>query len=287
MQYHANRRHALLGERPPLKQRGSSAHGLRLGILLGLLAATISWALYDVRSRHERTRWRRPLEVAVAFVQLGVVDPRLVEALQARFPALEQRLGEEYRRYGGNLPRPIHFTLFGPVTVDRGPPPDPDATFVALARHTYERWRWTHAVDVGSNLSSRGFDSRIYLLLRAPQDSARSLVEGSSEFGGRVGVARLELVASTIDLGLFVVSHELFHTLGASDKYGPDGRASIPDGLVEPARVPRYPQRYAEIMTRNLVVAPGVERPPDSLAELGVGALTAREIGWSGSERPK
>ena len=260
---------------------------VRLAVLLGLLATSLAWAWHDVRSRHARTEWQRPLKVAVAFVQLGVVDSNALESLRARFPTLQARLGDEYRRHGGALPRPVEFTLFGPVTVDRPPPPDPDATLLSLAQHAYEQWRWTHAVDVGSHLPSREFDSRIYLLLRAPRDGSRSLVEGSSELGGRVGVARIELGPSTVDLALFVVSHELFHTLGASDKYDSNGRTLVPDGLVEPERVPLYPQRYVEVMTRNLVVAPGSEHPPDSLAELGVGALTAREIGWSGSEPPK
>ena len=268
------------GARP----RGSR---LRLAILLGLLALTASWAWLDVRSRRARTEWQRPLEVAVALVQLGVVDPSALRALRARFPALEARLRDEYHRHGGRLPRPIAFTLFGPVTVDRAPPADPDTTLFSLVQHAYEQWRWTHAVDVGSKLPARGFDSRIYVLVRAPEDSTKSWVEGSSELGGRVGVARIELAASTVDLALFVVTHELFHTLGASDKYDANGLALIPDGLVEAERVPRYPQRYAEVMTRNLVIAAGSERPPDSLAELGVGALTARELGWSGSEPPK
>jgi len=267
-----------------VRPRGSR---LRLGVLLGLLAATASWAWLDVRSRRARTEWQRPLEVAVALVQLGNVDPNALRSLRARFPALEARLRDEYHRHGGQLPRPVNFTLFGPVTVDRAPPADPDTTLLSLARHAYEQWRWTHAVDVGSNLPARGFDSRIYLLVRAPRDSRQSWVEGSSELGGRVGVARIELGPSTVDLALFVVTHELFHTLGASDKYDANGRALIPDGLVEAERVPLYPQRYAEVMTRNLVIAAGSERPPDSLAELGVGTLTAHELGWSGSEPPK
>jgi hypothetical protein len=105
--------------------------------------------------------------------------------------------------------------------------------------------------------------------------------------GARIGVARIELDLGTVDLALFVATHELFHTLGASDRYDETGRTLIPDGLVEPSRVPLYPQRYSEVMTRTLVVAPGNERPPESLAELGVGAITARELGWSSSEPPK
>ena len=292
LRYHANRNHALPEKRCPLAldeatMRRTVGFRVRLAVLLGLLAATLTWAWHDVHSRRARNEWQRPLEVAVALVQLGSVDPGTIGALRARFPALEARLRDEYHRHGGQLARPVQFTLFGPVTVDRAPPADPDATLLKLAQHAYEQWRWTHAVDVGSHLPTRGFDSRIYLLLRAPHDQSRSWVEGSSELGGRVGIARVDLAPSTVDLALFVIAHELFHTLGASDKYDSSGRALLPEGLVEPERVPLYPQRYAEVMTRNLVLAAGIERPPDSLAELGVGTLTARELGWSHSERPK
>ena len=123
-------------------------------------------------------------------------------------------------------------------------------------------------------------------MVRAPKDRGRQWVEGSSELGGRVGMARIELDESMIDLALFVVTHELFHTLGASDKYDAVGRALVPDGLVEPNRVPLYPQRYAEVMARNRVVSAGLEEPPESLTELGVGAATAREIGWTSRLTP-
>ena len=260
---------------------------IRLWVLVGSLGATIAWAAHDYRSRRARTEWQQPVQVAVALVQLGDVDSRAVAGLRARFPALEARLTSEFQRYGGRLSHPIAFTLFGPVVVDRAPPADPDGSYLSLIGHAYEQWRWTHAVDVGSALPSANFDSRIYVLVKAPRETTRSWVEGSSELGGRVGVARIELAPFSVDLALFVVAHEFFHTLGASDKYDATGRALIPDGLVEPTRVPLYPQRYAEVMTRNLVLAPGNERPPQSLAELGVGALTAEELGWPGSAPSK
>ena len=75
-------------------------------------------------------------------------------------------------------------------------------------------------------------------------------------------------------------AHELFHLLGADDRYGPDGNAIIPDGLGDPDREPLYPQDGAEIMARGRVIAPGREAPPGDLVELRVGAPTAREIGW-------
>lgn len=272
---------------PERSKRGLGSR-LRLWTLSALFVGTLAWAWYDVSSRRARNTWQRPLEVSVALVQLGAVDSTALSSLRASFPALASRLRSEYRRYGGTLADPIRFTVFGSVQVDRPPPRDPDPSLWALARHAYDQWRWTRAVDRGSELPARAFDCRIYVVVRAPREAGRTWVEGSSELGGRVGTARIELDAETIDLALFVVAHELFHTLGASDKYDEaSGRALLPEGLVEPERVPLYPQRYAEIMTRNLVLAPGSERPPADLAELGVGRGTAREIGWTSSEPPK
>jgi hypothetical protein len=79
---------------------------------------------------------------------------------------------------------------------------------------------------------------------------------------------------------LFVAAHELFHTLGASDKYDPSGHASYPSGFAEPERTPLYPQRGIELMARNRPLSPTSERPPEKLDELWVGDETAREIGW-------
>jgi hypothetical protein len=70
------------------------------------------------------------------------------------------------------------------------------------------------------------------------------------------------------------------HTLGATDKYDASGRTAIPLGLAEPDRVPRFPQRYAEIMARNRPVSESEERVPEGFAQIAVGAETAREIGW-------
>lgn len=89
------------------------------------------------------------------------------------------------------------------------------------------------------------------------------------------------------DLTLFVVAHELMHTLGAGDRYDESGRTRIPDGLADPTLSPLYPQRAAEIMARNRVVsiAPWKEVVPETLDELAVGPTTASEIGWGPARR--
>ncbi len=126
----------------------------------------------------------------------------------------------------------------------------------------------------------RGYDARIYLVLKPVKREATAFVEGESEEGGRVGVARADIDQGMIDFALIVAAHELFHTLGASDKYDAAGHATFPDGFAEPRRIPLYPQPGAELMARNLPLSPTSERPPDTLEELWVGDATATEIGW-------
>jgi hypothetical protein len=107
------------------------------------------------------------------------------------------------------------------------------------------------------------------------------MVEGSSEQGGRIGMVAVDLDDLTTDFALAVIAHELFHTLDATDKYGADGLATVPDGLAEPDLSPRYPQRFVEIMTRGRPTSPSSEKVLDTLADLAVGPATAREIGWA------
>jgi len=102
----------------------------------------------------------------------------------------------------------------------------------------------------------------------------------NAEQEGRIGIVDVELDASMVDLTLFVVAHELMHTLGASDKYDANGRTIVPDGLVEPDRTPLYPQRSAVVMARNRPVSASAEATPETLDELAVGSSTAKELGW-------
>jgi len=108
----------------------------------------------------------------------------------------------------------------------------------------------------------------------------RKVVEGASQQGGRVGVVKVELDGTMIDLALFVATHELFHTLGATDRYDASGQPLVPDGLPEPAKSPLFPQRLAEVMGRTRATSPTASVPPKTLDELFVGDATARELRW-------
>lgn len=254
---------------------------VRVSILLGILAVILLWAWNDRRRRTARTTWARPLQVALILTTQGEVDAVAVANLKGRIRDLERHLLAERRLYRSDATNePFAFQVYGPVAVHSAPPKPSAEGFVALLQQTYGSWRYFRGVDGQLDVPWRAFDARLYLMLRPPASAHRKSIEGQSEQGGWVGQVEVELDESMVDFALFVVVHELMHLLGASDKYDPSGRALVPEGLADPLRQPLFPQTRAEIMARNIVVAPGTERPPDTLDELCIGALTAEEIGW-------
>jgi hypothetical protein len=254
---------------------------IRIAVLLSGLVVVLLYAWNDVRRRRQRNEWERPLEVGIVLLKQGSVDPAAAAALEHRFPDLERRLAREMHRYRDTPDVPFHFTVYGPVDVDRSPPRAESAEWTALAAQAWESWRYYRDVDSRAAVPSRGFDSRIYIALHPVVSASRKMVEGQSEEGGWVGQVNVELDSSMVDFALFVATHELFHTLGATDAYDALGRAKIPAGLADPLRSPLYPQVAAEVMARNVVIAPGVERAPETLDELVVGRDTAAQIGWT------
>lgn len=254
---------------------------IRVGVLLAVLVGVVLWAVHDQRSRRGRNDWDHTLEIALVLVEAAPVPPDAVDAVRARVPALEERLTSELRRRRADAPRPFRFVVKGSVAATSPVPTAASDGVIDLAKHAYALGAWARDVDARAGVDASAYDSRVYLVVRPPASAERQEVEGESEQGGRIGTVAVELDASMADFVLFVAAHELFHTLGASDAYDATGLARVPEGLPEPERQPLYPQRFAEVMARNLVLAPGDERPPESLDELAVGPTTAHAIGWT------
>ncbi|HEY3496924.1 MAG TPA: hypothetical protein VGK73_19630 [Polyangiaceae bacterium] len=252
---------------------------IRVAILLTVLAFVLLYAWHDRVRRTERVAWERTLDVAFVVVREGAVSDSAVSALRAETSSLESALARQLVRYRTSPARPFSFVWYGPVDLEAPLPSPPEDGLVGAARHAWQLRNFTTDIDARAKVPSRGFDARLYLVARPPSRSG--FVEGISEHGGRVGVALAELDESNVPLTLFVAAHELFHTLGATDRYDANGRTLIPDGLAEPDKVPLYPQLYVEIMARNRPLDAEQQVPPRSLDELWVGASTAAEIGWS------
>ena len=78
-----------------------------------------------------------------------------------------------------------------------------------------------------------------------------------------------------------VITHELMHTLGATDKYDLSSNLPrYPDGYANPHADPLLPQSKAEIMGGRIPLSQTQAEIPASLAKCVVGVATARQINW-------
>jgi hypothetical protein len=210
------------------------------------------------------------------------VEDEAVGPLVERSAVLEERLYAEAERYRPGAPKPFRFRVHGPVDVASAPPEPESDSAVDLAKQAARLAAWLRDVDPRAGIVPDHWDTRIYVSVRRPASrEAPAFVEGMSQQNGRIGIVGVDLDAAMVDLTLFVVAHELMHTLGATDKYDGMGRPRVPEGIAEPDRSPLYPQPFAEVMARNRPLSPGSDAIPDSLDELAVGPFTAKEIGWA------
>ena len=269
-----------MSDASPERPRSRFFFRIRVSILLAILAGLILYAWADARSRAARNDWSRTLDVAIVLVKAGPIDDDVEAALRARATALGDQLDGQMRRYRQGS-SPFAFEIFALDAPGLHPPAPPDdGSILQTIRYTWELRRFTSALDDRAGIGDRRFDSRIYLLATAGEDARRKTVEGLSQDGGRVGLVEVELDGSMVDFALFVVAHELFHTLGAPDTYDATGNPKVPEGLADPDRIPLYPQDASELMARHRAVSENRSVPPESLDELRVGHATARSIGW-------
>lgn len=252
----------------------------RVRILLWLTALVVAAAyVHSVRrERGQRREWDRTLAVRVVLLSADPAAPGPA-VVRRSLPALAARLAEEAERHRGAGPAPFAFTAQGPVAWKEPLPlAPPDGSLLSRVRHALVVWGTLRRIDEAAGPADDAADARIYVLIEPEGQGSRSFAEGAGAQGGEVGMVRTAVAGGDASLALAAIGHELLHCLGASDKYGPDGHALAPQGLVEPGL--GGAQRLAEWMVGEVPLGPGAGRLPASLAELAVGEATAREIGW-------
>ncbi|HWJ04250.1 MAG TPA: hypothetical protein VNS57_00485 [Steroidobacteraceae bacterium] len=251
---------------------------LRLALLLAVLAFVALGAWLDwTRSRD----WNTPLRVTV-YPLPAAAAPEVhgyVDALRDDdFDAIETFLAGESDRYNVPIEEPVRIRVSHAATE---PPPVLGERPGVLGVMLWSLKLRYYAARVAANDPLPAPDVQVFATYAPLTESTRALPDSVGLSKGLVAVAHLYAGREAAGSNLVVLTHELLHTLGASDKYEPaTGQPSVPAGLGEPEREPPYPQDYGEIMAGRVAVGPSEAVVPDSLDDMLVGAQTAREIGW-------
>ena len=251
---------------------------LRIAILLTILVI-VAGNQWLTGSR--LSSWERPLWVTIYPVLADSDEDvlRYVESLEvASFGDINAFFVQQTKRYGVSLDYPVFLQLARPLTTQ---PPDlpveSSGLNVALWSLKMRWWSWR---NTGQDGLAPG-NVRMFVLFQKKKSD--TLLERSVGIkNGSYGVVNAEASRKMAARNRIIITHELLHVLGASDKYDPySGQPLEPGGLANPKQSPLYPQQFAEIMGGRIATSANHWRRPANLKHCVVGEETAREIGWS------
>ncbi|MCF9045511.1 hypothetical protein [Acinetobacter nectaris] len=138
----------------------------------------------------------------------------------------------------------------------------------------YYAWKETQSVDgyATVTLYLNYYDSNKYKVLKHSTALER----------GRISVVNLFADIRQNQQNQVVMTHELLHAFGATDKYDlSTGQPLYPQGYVNPNQQPKLPQHQAELMAGYIPITETKSKIPLNLQQTVIGNLTAHEIGWS------
>ena len=243
-------------------------------LLLVLFFVAVSTWLTQSRS----TDWNNSLWVKIYPVNGdgSDVSGRYIDSLTAdSFEPIELFVAREIRKYGHSLARPVRVELGEEI---REQPPtfggSPNAFDVMLWSLKLRWW----ASSVAGPQDDPDPDVRIFVRYHAPED--HFVLENSVGMQkGMVGIVNAYAGKRQAGTNNVVIAHEFLHTLGATDKYDPaNGMPDFPLGFAEPDKLPRFPQRFAEIMGGRIAISATDAMVPKNLKFVTIGARTAEEI---------
>lgn len=249
---------------------------VRVVILLYILLMV---AGYSWLSRVRTTDWDSPLYVGIYAINgdVSTVSESYIASLSEwEFQDASDFLSREAARYDVGINEPARFFLGNPVVTSPPEFPTSENVFrIALWSLKLRYWAWRHAKGIEPDP-----DIRIFVRYFDPAEYER-LPHSLGLQEGLIGIVNAFASREMKGSNSVVLVHELLHTLGASDKYHPQtGQPQFPNGFAEPERIPRLPQRKAEIMGGRIPLTETKADTPRSLDKVVVGNATAVEIGW-------
>jgi hypothetical protein len=205
------------------------------------------------------------------------VSRRYLETLTVeQFADIEYFMRQEAQRFGLPLEKPLHIDL-GQVVSEQPPlPPTTQSRFDIAVWSLKLRWWASRAT---SNQTGPTPDIRIFLRFFDPA-TAPALSHSVGLQEGMLGIVNGFAANSMEGSNSFVVLHEVFHTLGATDKYDISNQPVFPAGYAEPELRPLHPQRYAELMGGRIVLTDASAEMPENLRQVRIGEASAMEINW-------
>lgn len=254
----------------------STFRKLRILVLL-IILFLVAAGTYITKLR--TTDWDRPLTVAIYPINGdgSAVSSHYISGLSLdNFHDIETFFTDEAEHYRLSLKQPVEIVM-GPVLTELPPEPPRDRNILGVMWWSLKIRLW--ARDIASEYGPPA-DIRMFVLYHNPDTNPR-LAHSLGLQKGLLGVVHAFASRREDGGNQMVITHELLHTLGATDKYDLQTNQPIfPIGYAEPDKTPLLPQEYAEIMAGRIPLSQIKAVQPVNLNSVLVGKFTAIEINW-------
>ena len=248
---------------------------IRIVILLGILVIV---GMNAWLTKKRLTSWNEPLQVVIYPINGdgGQISADYINSLDRyEFAYIERFMKNEAHRYKLSLEEPITIEIAPGV---RELPPEPP-----LGRQPLRVMWWSLKLRYWAyrvNTYDAPVDIKLFVMYHDP-NTHKVLKHSYGLEKGSVGIVNVFASKSMAPTNNVIIAHELFHTLGATDKYDlATDQPIFPDGFAEPDLDGRYPQSLAEIMGGKIPLSETESETPDTLNKVIVGIQTAKEIKW-------
>jgi hypothetical protein len=243
-------------------------------VLILLIVAMGNWV-----TKMRSTNWSHTLRVVVYPINGdgSIRSANYISKLEDEsFNDIEDFFIEELKLYGLAAEEPVNVSLS--AEVHEKPPAAPvNGSILEIMFWSLKLRYWAFQRDEYKGPKP---EVQLFVVYFDPQTSPQ-LQHSLGLQKGLVGVVNVFADRKKAGTNHFIITHELLHTLGATDKYDMQTNEPLyPQGYAEPDLQPVYPQSFAEVMGGRIPVSEYASKIPLSLFEVTVGEQTAREIRW-------
>lgn len=250
---------------------------IRITLLLLVLASVASTLLIQ---RNIVKDWSGTLDIRIIPVladQKSSTKSYVDSLKPSDFNTINQYLVTQARRFDLDLKYSLNISLDN--AIDNIPPSVPahhSSRFQTIIWALKLKW-WAWRNKPKDHKLSQ---IRLYVLYQSPADSG-PLPHSTGLQNGLIGLVNARAHASQHSLHQVIITHELLHIWGASDKYDlASGQPNTSNGYAEPNKVPLLPQRFAALMARAKPLNETDFEVVGHLKKTKINVYTAQEIGW-------
>ncbi|MCP4001084.1 MAG: hypothetical protein GY727_09265 [Gammaproteobacteria bacterium] len=237
-------------------------------------------ALSSYLKGQNSTDWQEPLWVQMYPINgdgSEITSDYITKLEKKDFISIEEFMQEEAAWYDMDIKLPVKVIL-GKEIHELPPalPEDPGPLSIGIWSLKLRWW----ASNMTSNQPGPSPDIRMFLIYFDPAEQP-VLAHSLGLKQGLIGVVNVFAKQSQAQTNNFVITHEMLHTLGATDKYDSAGNMpAYPDGYGDPELYPLYPQTKAEVMGGRIALSERNAVIPEGLHQAVIGPATADEIRW-------